>query len=127
MFDVYGVSVLNDSHDGILWLKLQHKFSNYTLLPCVYYLPPENSSRNFDDGSFYDHSLTSVYQYENDGFIYICGDFNSRCGAMDDFIVGVDDVPQRETIDFATNKYTVIDRFSYQYKYVYVECSQQAR
>ena len=84
---------------------MQHKYFDYTLLPCVCYLPPENSSRQFNVDSFYDHLLTCVYEYQNDGYIYICGDFNSRCGELDDFIIGVDVLPQRKVIDFTLNNY----------------------
>ena len=86
-------------------LKLQHKISDYILIPCVCYLPPENSSRSFDVDSFYDHLLSCICEYQNYGNIYICGDFNSRCGDLDDFIVGVDVVPERKVVDYTTNSY----------------------
>ena len=86
-------------------LKLQHKISDYILIPCVCYLPPENSSRSFDVDSFYDHLLSCICEYQNCGNIYICGDFNSRCGDLDDFIVGVDVVPERKVVDYTTNSY----------------------
>ena len=37
--------------------------------------------------------------------MYVCGDFNGRCGDLDDFIRGVDCIPDREIIDFHLNKY----------------------
>jgi len=40
----FTVSVLNNSQEDILWLKLEHKYENVCLIPCVCYLPPENSS-----------------------------------------------------------------------------------
>lgn len=97
--------ILDNDHEGILSIKLQHKYLDYILVPCVCYLPPENSSRHFDVNSFYDHLLTGVYQYQNIGSLYVCGDFNSRCGELDDFIVGVDHLPERDIIDFTTNRY----------------------
>ena len=55
-------------------------------------------------------SLMSVtfmthYEYQNEGLICVCGDFNSRCGDLDDLIRGVDEFCDREVIDFSLNKY----------------------
>ena len=43
--------------------------------------------------------------YQNDGTVFICGDLNSRCDDLNDFIVGVDDIPHRYVVDFKTNSY----------------------
>lgn len=101
----FSVSVLDDSHEGILWLKLVHKTYDITILPCVCYLPPENSSRHFDVNSFYDQLLTNIYQFQNEGSIFVCGDFNSRCGDLEDFIPGVVCIPHRHVVDYTVNKY----------------------
>ena len=37
--------------------------------------------------------------------MYVYGDFNVRCGDLNDFIRGVDCIPDREIIDFHLNKY----------------------
>jgi len=103
--NLFDISILDASVEGILWLKLVHKLEHTVVLPCVCYLPPENSSRTFDVNGFYEHLLTNIYEYKKEGLIFICGDFNSRCGTMDDFIVGVDDVPQRSIIDYSANSY----------------------
>ena len=99
------MSVLDDSCEGILWLKLCHKSSKLCILPCVCYLPPENSSRFIDVNTFYDSLLTDIYKYQGQGILFVCGDFNSRCGDLDDFIRGIDKVCEREIIDFSLNKY----------------------
>ncbi|CAG2199313.1 unnamed protein product [Mytilus edulis] len=39
------------------------------------------------------------------GFVYIGGDVNSRCGSEQDYIQGVDDINDREIIDVSSNKY----------------------
>ncbi|CAG2228752.1 unnamed protein product [Mytilus edulis] len=39
------------------------------------------------------------------GFVYIGGDVNSRFGSEQDYIQGVDDINDREIIDFSSNKY----------------------
>ena len=99
------VTILNDNFDGILWLELQHKRDNFCLLPCVCYLPPENSSRFSDVHSFYDTLLQNIYEYQNKGLLFVTGDMNSRCGDKDDFIAGVDEISQRNVVDFKSNSY----------------------
>ena len=121
LFLNFDVSILDDSYGGILWLKLSHKSSSICILPCVCYLPPEKSSRFFDVNNFYDLLLADFYKYQNEGLIYVCGDFNSRCGDLDDFIRGVDKICDREVIDFSLNKYDKFDRLFYQYQYVSFE------
>ena len=50
-------------------------------------------------------SQACINKYQNDGDISICGDFNSRCSDLEYFIAGVDDVPQRNVVDFKTKSY----------------------
>ncbi|XP_060589316.1 uncharacterized protein LOC132744577 [Ruditapes philippinarum] len=103
--DNFNINILSDTCEGILWLKMVHKSDDFTLLPCVCYLPPENSSRQFDVNRFYESLLTDIYTFQNEGLVFICGDFNSRCGDLEDYIVGVDDIPSRNVIDYKTNFY----------------------
>jgi len=46
-----------------------------------------------------------IFEYQNDGLVFICGDFNSRCGSLHDYISGVDVLPERNTVDFTVNSY----------------------
>lgn len=101
----FNISVLDCSFEGIMWLKMYRKSDNCVIMPCVCYLPPENSSRRIDVNSFYDNLLTGIYRNQNEGTVFICGDFNSRCGDLDDFINGVDNIPIRNVVDFKTNSY----------------------
>jgi len=104
--DMFDISILDASVKGILWLNLVHKLEHTVVLPCVCYLPPENSSRTVEYvNGFYEHLLTNIYEYKKEGLIFICGDFNSQCGTIDDIIVSVDDVPQRSIIDYGANYY----------------------
>ena len=105
IFVDFNVSVLKESYEGILWLKLVHKTENSTLLPCVCYLPPENSSRRIDVNEFFDNLISDFYVFQSTGTPLICGDFNSRCGDLKDFIAGIDDIAPRNVIDFKTNYY----------------------
>ncbi|VDI68964.1 Hypothetical predicted protein [Mytilus galloprovincialis] len=78
VLDNFSVSILDSSVEDILWIKLSHK---------------------------YDDLLQQVYCYQNEGFVYIGGDVNSRCGSEQDYIQGVDDINDREIIDVSSNKY----------------------
>ena len=42
--------------------------------------------------------------YQHIGKLYICGDFNARCGNIQDFIDGVDNVQIRNVIDDVSNR-----------------------
>ena len=75
------------------------------MFACVCYLLPNGSSRQVDVHDFFDSLVAGIYKFQNDGLIFICGNFNSRCGLNDDFIVGIDDIPERNVIDFTSNAY----------------------
>ena len=105
VLEYFDATVLDDSFEGILWIQLKHKIDNFSLIPCVCYLPPENSSRRIDVNLYFDSLLADIYKYQKIGNIFICGDFNSRCGDLDDFISGVDCIEQRNVVDFKTNLY----------------------
>lgn len=105
MLNTFNVSVCDDSKEGILWLKLKHKYYDFYLYPCVCYLPPKYSTRQLDVNTFYDNILASIYEYQDIGTVFICGDFNSRIGDTSDFIEGIDNVPNRDIVDFTCNEY----------------------
>ena len=91
--------------EDVIWLKLEHKQSGHKFTVCICYLPPEGSSRRCDGEAFYSDLMLKFYDYQNDGDVIICGDFNSRCGDESDYIEGVDNIPSREVIDFKLNPY----------------------
>ncbi len=101
----YDVSVLDKDYEGILWLQLKSKVSRETLSVCVCYVSPEHSTRDVDMSDFLDTLLMQIHQYQSEGQFFVCGDFNSRLGDRQDFIIGVDDVPDREVIDLTRNHY----------------------
>ena len=76
-------------------------FCVYTV--CVCYLPPQASAYN-DSLVFYTKLLEQVYMYQKIGKLYICGDLNARCGDIQDFIEGVDNVQLRNVIDDVSNR-----------------------
>ena len=85
--------------EDVIWLKLEHKQPGPKFTVCICYLPPEGSSRRCDDEAFYSDLMLKFYDYQNDGDVIFCGDFNSRCGDESDYIEGVDNIPPREVID----------------------------
>ena len=99
----YNIQVLDKSHEGILWINFKHILTGSSFNLCVCYLPPEGSSRSVNVDEFFDNLLTKVYQYQNMGQYYICGDFNSRLGDLVDYIEGVNEVPPRDILDFSKN------------------------
>ncbi|MEW8548010.1 MAG: endonuclease/exonuclease/phosphatase family protein, partial [Candidatus Thiodiazotropha sp.] len=108
---------LDKSVEDFLWVKFKHKLSDYKLNLCVCYLPPANSSRNVDCEEFFTELLKKVYEYQNDGELLICGDFNARCGDECDFIEGVDPIPPRNVLDEHCNAH------GYQFIDFLVDCN----
>ena len=101
ILDSFNVSVLDDEYESILWLKLQSTEStNDCFCICVCDLPPENSTRAVNVNEFFDTLITQIYTYQ-----FICGDFNSRVSDMDDYIAGVDVLPERNVVGFKCNRY----------------------
>ena len=104
LLNCFNYCILDDKFDDILWLKFWNPMSSFCV--CVCYLPPDGKTRLNDAEQFYTTLTELVYQYQNEASnIYICGDVNSRCGETADYIEGVDDVSEREVIDFSSNHY----------------------
>ncbi|CAC5415626.1 unnamed protein product [Mytilus coruscus] len=110
-YKMFDIGVLDTSFEGILWVYFKHKKSDFKFSVCVAYLPPENSTRQVDKDVFFDTLISQVYEHQNSGPFFICGDFNSRFGDENDCIVGVDDLCPRDVVDFKYNSYgnTFID------------------
>ena len=103
--EYFNIQVLDAETEDILWIKLQLKNSNTCICLCTCYLPPKGSSHKVDAETFFDTITNHIYNYQNKGFICICGDINSRMGDHQDIIEGVDNVPLRSSIDNNCNEY----------------------
>ena len=101
----FSCEILDDSEDDILWLKLKSKETNFCMCLCICYLPPKGSSRTHEADVFYRNLLDQTNVYQNEGVICICGDFNSRCGGLSDYVEGVDDAPPRSSLDTVDEEY----------------------
>jgi hypothetical protein len=100
----YKATVIDDSTEDVLWVKFSDGRSE-DICVCVCYLPPSNSTRANDAEQFFTTLLDQVSRFQNDGLMYICGDFNARCGDDVDYVEGVDKVCVREIIDDGSNHY----------------------
>ena len=101
----FDVSMLDDTYEGILWLKLIHKQGGDSIVCCVCYLPPINSTRNVDSSEFLDNLMCQMQEFVDQSLFYLCGDFNARISNFDDFISGVDFIPDRHIVDYNSNKH----------------------
>ena len=101
------------SMEDVILLKFENRQAGHKFTMCICYLPPEGSSRKCDGEEFYDDLMLKFYDYQNEGDVIICGDFNSRCGDEPDYIEGVDSILPREVIDDKMNPYgQFFDRLS---------------
>ena len=105
LLNTFTVSVLDDTVEDILWVKLIHRDNvpSDNIVLCVAYLPPSDSVRNNDPEAFYCSLLEQVYAFQNEDKLFVCGDFNSRVGDDSDYIEGVDDVRPRDILDSTSN------------------------
>lgn len=106
ILEQYNVIIADQTYEGILWIQLTGRVNVCdTFWACVCYLPPEGSTRNVNVHDFYDTLLSHVLTIPVGNDFFICGDFNSRCANGDDFIRGVDMIPDRDVIDFRSNSF----------------------
>ncbi len=105
LYSSFDFNILDDEVEDILWVKMTSKSEGAHLLICVCYLPPAGSSRVVDVSDYFDKLLTQVSQYQNIGRIVLGGDFNSRCANTSDYIEGVDEIGDRESLDEHENSY----------------------
>ncbi|CAC5421696.1 unnamed protein product [Mytilus coruscus] len=105
LMELFNVIVVEDSIDGICWLKFEDKLNlDNIFYACVVYLPPENSTRAVNVYEFLESLMTQIYTIPNGNQFYLCGDFNSRCGDLNDFVEGVDTLPERQVVDYKTKR-----------------------
>ena len=96
---VYNMTVVDSSIDGILAILFQHKVSNFMFIIYSCYLPPENSPWGRDADGYFGHLLSLIYYHNYVDCHFICGDLNSKTGALNDAIDEIDTVPQRLPCD----------------------------
>jgi hypothetical protein len=106
LLSTFKVTIEDNSEDGTLWIRFTEIGKSYNCFyVCVVYLPPEFSARSVNAHNFFDVPMEQIYTIPNGNLFYLCGDFNSRIGDMDDFIKGVDVLTERDVIDYTVNSY----------------------
>ena len=60
LYNMFDISILDSSFEGILWIKFQSKESSNAFSLCVCYLPPGNSSRGDISQEFLTFGLSIV-------------------------------------------------------------------
>ncbi|MES9883775.1 MAG: reverse transcriptase family protein [Sedimenticola sp.] len=106
LLEYYVLTVLDCSHDDILWIKLTSKTdTTECLYLCSCYLPPQGSSRGDFSQEFYDILTAQIYQYHGDEPLFVLGDVNGRIADLQDFNENLDNVPRRVNIDTVRNQF----------------------
>ena len=105
LYDIYNISILDDSFEGILGILFKDKTTEYCFSTYCCYLPPENSPYGRDSTSFFTHLLSMLYLHSYVDSCFCFGDFNSRISNEIDNIPIIDNIPMREIIDFTLNKH----------------------
>ena len=105
----YDFAADRDLEDGI-FIKLKSLCDTSVLAFCVCYLPPEQSSRHTEVDSFFSDLMEKVYEYQNDGHLTVCGDFNGWTGIrLYRLYIGRGRCKPREVLDDTIYRYD--DRF----------------
>ena len=105
LYEIYNISIIDNSYEGILGILFKDKVSEYCFTVFCCYLPPENSPHGRDSNAFFTHLLSMRYLHSYVDSFFILGDFNSRVSDKKDSISAIDPVIDRNTIDFTLNKH----------------------
>ena len=105
LYNVYDISILDSSYDGILSMLFKDKVTSYSFAVYCCYLPPETSPYGRDNTAFFTHLLSLIYLHNYVDCCFLAGDLNARISSKPDTIDIVDLIPDRETIDESFNKH----------------------
>ena len=101
----YDISRLNDEHEGILWLNFKPKIGGESINCCVCYLLPVDSTRSIDCTECLETLMCQIHEYGAELLFYMRGDFNASVSNLEDFIAGIDHIPERNVVDLTSNKH----------------------
>jgi len=108
LLDLFNFEIVDKSIDGILAIKFISKYYCYHFYVLAVYLPPEQTNWGRDNSIFYSHLIHLMYEFEDGGCdnIIVAGDFNSKIGAMKDFIPDIDvNISDREVLSNDVNNH----------------------
>ncbi len=97
---------LSTNDDDVMSVQFTGDATHSDFVIGVCFLPPSNSSRGDHTIGFFDHLKSTVHEFQNIGPLWICGDFNVRCGHLTDRIVHDQSdgatIPNRTALDTST-------------------------
>ncbi|XP_060587663.1 uncharacterized protein LOC132743153 [Ruditapes philippinarum] len=85
-----GISVVRNNHDSVIWLKIDKFFFNIEndIYLCGVYIWPEGSPfYNVCNVDLFDEIQNDIFEFENEGSVFLIGDWNSRVGLKADYII----------------------------------------
>ena len=103
IFKDFRVHRVDHELEGIIALKLQNRFTNFTILLIGTYLPPESSVYGDDPDRVFQELVSLIYENTDSDLTYLLGDYNARIGNKRDLIESVDNIPERVALDLQTN------------------------
>ena len=90
---------IDSTVDGLYLTCLVNKLTDFTIMMTACYLPPENSNWGSDSDTFYNHFTSQLYTHESSV------EANGRIGNSNDFILDVDEIIPRKSIDDVIKKH----------------------
>ena len=92
-----------------LWVEIKSRIWNKWegLLLGICYVPPELSGRRENVEEIFEKIGSQIMEFRDLGRVILCGDFNARCGGMQEFAVeeyGSAVLRKREVIDTSKNQ-----------------------
>ncbi len=99
LFNLFDVSIIDASFEGIQGLLFSDKNSGINFITYSCYLAPYGLPFLYMSTDFLAHLITQLYVNSEIDMICICGDFNGRTGSLKDVIDDIDSLPQRWEID----------------------------
>lgn len=85
--------MIDKNENGLIWVKLDHSIfmHNNDVYVCHAYRPPSNSksftANNLNEFDFFETLESDIVKYDNLGYTFCTGDFNSRTADNIDFII----------------------------------------
>ena len=78
------IDTLDQNMEDVLWVRFEHKVTSQVFFAAVCYLPPVGSGRDVDIEELFQILCEQMQKFQAEGQIIVCGDFNARCGGLQD-------------------------------------------
>ena len=67
-----------------MWVKFEQQEVNEVFFVALCYIPPAGSSRDVDTEECFFMLSEQIQSFGLEGRVIVCGDFNARCGGLED-------------------------------------------